>query len=69
MHIDDGVEKCFQSMNLEKLIFISKNWLDDAKVGCEAPSKLRELTYFEIDLEQESDEFESSFEWHELNEE
>jgi hypothetical protein len=26
------------------------------------------LTDFEIDLEQELDEFESSFQWHELNE-
>jgi hypothetical protein len=65
MHIGD-VERYFQSMNLEKLIFISKNWLNDARVSCKAPSKLRKL--IEIDLEQELNEFESSFEWHELNE-
>jgi hypothetical protein len=48
MHVG-GVERCFQSMNLEKWIFINKNWLNDARVGCKAPSKLRELTDFEID--------------------
>jgi len=48
MHIG-GVERCFQSMNLEKWIFINKNWLNDGRVGCKAPSKLRELTDFEID--------------------
>jgi hypothetical protein len=31
------------------------------RVGSKAPSKSRELTDFEIDLEQELDEFESSF--------
>ncbi len=61
MHIG-GVERCFQSMNLEILIFINKNWLNDARVGCKAPSKLRKLTDFEIDLKQELDEFKTSFE-------
>jgi hypothetical protein len=36
-----------------------KNWPNDARVGCKAPSNLVEL----IDLKHELREFEGSFEW------
>ncbi len=50
-----------------ELIFVSKNWPNDVKVGCKAPSTLTKLIYSKIDLENELDEFDGSFEWKELN--
>jgi hypothetical protein len=38
------------------------NWPNDAKVGCKALSNLVELINFQLNLEDELDEFESSFE-------
>jgi len=32
-----------QSNNLDKLIFVSKNWPNDPKEGCSSPSSLIEL--------------------------
>jgi len=43
------------------LILTSKNWLNDERVDCKAPSNLVELIDFEIDLEEELDEFEGLF--------
>ncbi len=43
------------------LIFMSKNWLNDERVDCKAPSNLVELIDFEVDLEEEFDEFEGLF--------
>jgi hypothetical protein len=50
---------CLQSNNLKFLIFVSKSWPNDATMGCKTPIKLID---FELGLEQELDEFESSFE-------
>ncbi len=34
-----NLRKChLQSKNLEKLIFVNKNWSNDARVGCKAPN-------------------------------
>ncbi len=39
-----NLRKChLQSKNLEILIFVSKNWPNDARVGCKAPSNLIQL--------------------------
>lgn len=40
---------------------MSKNWLNDGRVDCKAPSNLVELIDFEVDLEEELDEFEGLF--------
>jgi hypothetical protein len=37
--------------NFEKIIFANKNWPNDVKVGCKAPSNLVELIDSKIDLE------------------
>jgi hypothetical protein len=47
---------------------VNKNWPNDVRVGCKAPSSLVKLIGFEIDIEEDLDEFESSFELEELNE-
>jgi hypothetical protein len=41
---------------------MNKNWPNDAKVGCKSLSNLVELIDFELNLEDELDKFESSFE-------
>jgi hypothetical protein len=41
---------------------VSKSWPSDASMGCQAPNNSIKLIDFELDLEQELDEFESSFE-------
>ncbi len=46
---------------------MSKNWPNDVRVGCKALFSLLKLIDYEIDLK-EVDEFESSFEQEELNE-
>jgi len=53
---------CLQTKNLEKLIFVNKNWPNDPKIGCKSPSKL--LKFFEGDtyLEKELEEIEGEFE-------
>jgi hypothetical protein len=41
---------------------VNMNWHNDVRVGCEAPSTLIKLIDSRIDLEEELDEFHSSFE-------
>ncbi len=51
-----------QLQNLEKLIFVSKNWPNDARVGCKAFHNLVELIDYKLDLKYELDEVEGSLE-------
>jgi hypothetical protein len=63
-----NLKKChLQLENLENLISVSKNWPNDVRGSCKAPSSLLELIDCEIDLK-ELNEFGSSFEKEELNE-
>ncbi len=39
---------------------------NDRSIGCKAPNNSIKLIDFELDLEEELDEFKSSFEWDEL---
>jgi hypothetical protein len=48
------------------MIFVSKNWPSDPKVGCKSPSNLVELIQRDLDFEDELEEFEGSFEWDEI---
>jgi hypothetical protein len=67
-HILINLKKChLQLENLENLISMNKNWPNDVKVCCKAPFNLLELIDCEIDLKG-LNEFESSFEHEELNE-
>jgi hypothetical protein len=43
---------CLQSNNLDKIIFISKNWPNDPRVGCSSPSSLIELIEANVILEE-----------------
>ncbi len=61
-----NLKRChLQLDNLEKWIFMNKNWLDDARMGCKALNNLIMLIDFKLDIEHELNEFESSFEQHE----
>ncbi len=51
-----------QIENLEKLIFVNKNWLNDPIVGCKSPSNLVEFFEKNIGLKEEFEEFEGEFE-------
>jgi hypothetical protein len=51
-----------QIENLEKLIFVSKNWPNDPKIGCKSPSNLLEFLKRDVHLEVELEEFEGEFE-------
>jgi hypothetical protein len=51
---------CLQLDKLEKWIFMNKNWLNDARMGCKALNNLVKLIDSKLDLEQELNEFESS---------
>ncbi len=44
---------CLQLENLDKLIFDSKNWLNDARIGCKSPSDLVEFVDMDEQLEEE----------------
>jgi hypothetical protein len=51
---------------LEKLIFVSKIWPSVPRIGCKSPSSLVKFIDIDGDLEEEIEEFESSFEWDEV---
>jgi hypothetical protein len=55
-----------QLNNLNKIIFVSKNWPSDPRVGCSSPFSLIELTEVDIALQEELEQYESEFEQDEL---
>jgi hypothetical protein len=50
------------------LIFVKKNWLNDARVGCKAPFSVVALIEFEVHFKTKLYEFERSIEGDELKE-
>ncbi len=59
-----NLKRChLQSDNLHKIIFVSKNWPNDPKVGCSSPSSFIELIEVDLVLEEELEQYEN-----ELNE-
>jgi len=55
-----------QSENLEKIIFVSKNWPNNPRDGCKPPSNLVELIKTNLNFEEELENFEGSFERNEI---
>jgi hypothetical protein len=56
-----NLRRChLQTKNLEKFIFVNKNWPNVPKIGCKSPSWL-EFLERDIDLEEELEEFEGEF--------
>jgi hypothetical protein len=53
---------------LEKFIFVNKNWPNDTRVGCEVPSSMIELIERWVHLEDQLNDFEGLFEQDELKE-
>jgi hypothetical protein len=51
-----------QTENLEKFIFVNKNWPNDPKIGCKSPSNLLEFLERNMHLEEELKKFEGEFE-------
>ncbi len=52
---------CLQTENLEKLIFVNKNWPNDPIIGCKSPFNLVEFLEKDVNLEEELKEFEGEF--------
>ncbi len=44
---------CLESYNLNKLIFVTKNWPNDPRVGYSSPSSLIKLIKVNVTLEEE----------------
>ncbi len=42
-----------QSKNLDKLIFVSKNWPNDPRIGCKSPFSLANFIENDLNLEDE----------------
>ncbi len=62
VRIPINLRRChLQTENLEKLIFINKNWPNDLKISCKSPSSLVEFLEKNIDVEKQLQEFEGEF--------
>jgi hypothetical protein len=59
---------CHLVKNLDKLIFVNKNWPNDPKISYKSPFSLVELIEIDVDLEKEIEEFEGAFERDEVME-
>jgi hypothetical protein len=56
-----NLTKCHLQLDyFEKIIYVNKDWSNDAKVGCKVLNNLVNLIDFELNLKQELNEFESS---------
>jgi hypothetical protein len=51
---------------MEKLIFVSKNWLNDARVGCKYPNDLIKFIEMDEQLEEKLEKFEHEFKQDEI---
>jgi hypothetical protein len=51
-----------QLEKLDKLIFVSKNWPNDRRIGCKSPSSLADFIESNINLEEKFEDFERAFE-------
>ncbi len=47
---------------MENLIFVSKNWANDPRIGCKSPSSLVDFIENDLNLEENFEEFERAFE-------
>jgi hypothetical protein len=62
-----NLRRChLQSNNLDKILFVSKNWASDPRVGYSSPSSLIELIEVNLALEEELEQYEGEFEQDEL---
>jgi hypothetical protein len=58
-----NLRRChLQSNNLNKRIFVNKNWPNDPRVGCSSPSSLIQLIEIDLVLEEEIEQYEGEFE-------
>ncbi len=58
-----NLRRCkLQSKKLEIVTFVNKNWPKDPRIGHKSPSSLLKFIDIDINLEEELEEFESSFE-------
>jgi hypothetical protein len=57
-----NIRRCLQIEILEKMIFVSKNWPTNLRIGCECPFNLVEFLERDIYLEKELEKLEGDFE-------
>ncbi len=53
---------------MEKIFFVNKNWPNDPNIGCKSSSSLVYLIETNVDLEEELEELERTFERDEIME-
>jgi hypothetical protein len=56
----------YNKKNLEKLVFVNKNWPNNCRVGCKSLSNLLGLIGIDAHLEDELEQFERAFERDEI---
>ncbi len=62
-----NLKRCrLQLYNLDKIIFITKNWLNDPRVGCNSPPSLTKLIEVDVGLEYKLKQYEGEFKQDEL---
>jgi hypothetical protein len=58
-----NLKRCHVQLdNLNKIIFVSKNWPSDLRVGCSSPSSLIELIEADLVLAEELEQYKGEFE-------
>ncbi len=58
-----SLRRChLQSKFLDKLIFVSKNWPHDPRISCKSPFSLANFIENDLNLKEELEEFEGTFE-------
>jgi len=57
-----SLRRCLQLEKLDKLIFVSKNWPNDYRIGCKSPFSLANFIENDLNLEEKLEEFERAFE-------
>jgi hypothetical protein len=58
-----SLRRChLQLENLDKLIFVNKNWPNDSRIGCKSPFSLVDFIENDLNQEEKLEEFERDFE-------
>lgn len=55
-----------QSQKLDNLIFVSKNWFKDPRIGCKPPFNMVKFDETDVDSFKEFEEFKQAFEKNEV---
>ncbi len=67
VRIFTNLKRCrLQLYNLDKIIFVTENWISDPRVGCNSPPSLTKLIEVDVGLEDKLKQYEGEFKQDEL---